>query len=188
MYSNLVRYVSNWRVCLYAVVAQHRTLIYEGPMTLRFKFPRPRLECQLLACGYQVVWADGSTNLISLSWTDWCTELSRSFCFQLFQVQLVSSVMQFSGSSDHINHLSSNFNSPLLLIEQKYRHWSQFYFKKLVPAWHPTPCLLPAAEKLPLSLTPSNEESKPSQRLTSSWIKVSLFSSDDFREETYQEG
>ena len=55
MYSNLVRYVSYWRGESAVAGAGHRTVIYEGPMTLRFKFPLPRLECQLLACGYQVV-------------------------------------------------------------------------------------------------------------------------------------
>ena len=44
------------------------------------------------------------------------------FLFSIVSSSVSQPVMQFSGSSDHINHLSSNFNSPLLLIEQKYRH------------------------------------------------------------------
>ena len=153
MYSNLLRDVSYWRE--------------ERPnITLDMKDQWP---CGLNSPGRGwtvsywpavIKWSEqpdpppSISQLSGLHWlTDWLTDVLGSFCFQLFQVQLVSSVssvMQFSGSSDHINHLSSNFTSPLLLIEQKYRHWSQFYFKKLVPAWHPTPCLLPATEKLPL--------------------------------------
>ena len=106
-------------------------------MTLRFKFPQRRLRDELLAIGLRLPSCHRKHPPISFSDTPHqCNAMLElkvlSFCFQLFQVQLV---MQFSGSSDHINHLSSNFNSPLLLIEHKYRHWSQFYFQKLVPAW-----------------------------------------------------
>ena len=113
MYSDLLRYVSYCRVesveCLSGLCCSRTELslallcsVDEGPMTLRLKFPRPRLECQLLACGYQVVWAAWSTHLISqlsaLHWTDWCT---REFLFSIVSSS-VSQLSQFSQFSHAI--------------------------------------------------------------------------------------
>ena len=132
MYYNLLRYVSCERVSL-SLLELHRTEPnsgYEGPMTLRFKFPRPRLGWSVsywpaVIKSSEQPGQSWSTNLIS-QLSQLSSGLTTEFVFSIVSssvlVSPVSSVMQFSGSSDHINHLSSNFNSPLLLIEQKYRH------------------------------------------------------------------